>query len=456
MTAASSAYSFSSQPKPVAGSRKKYRDRDEVLDATLFRDPKETCISWDKRVHRGNTYSMYTQNAIKEALEAAENPPAPEPRRKRRPKEKSLFDQPLPVMERIPVDLTSNLTAKEIAPVLDTVEAQTDEFLPEPPVEHYQPQKTGVDISTQVEDGELFIFDFEVEPILEVLINKTLEQSIMEVEEETELDAMQEFKNEWFKRAAKMMKEWEEQVAEEWVLWHKKEAVLKEKREEKKREAQVLLKIQAMAVAKAHLKGLVPNAIESLKELAFPDQKGKAVNQLFLPKVFAEVQQQVQAKASAESVITDIMRTNMKARAAKQASARQVLIDKSKVIEARRLEELKIRRGDIRIYIPSESGEPVPIGPVKINSEENISEIEGRIYEWLKTNKPDLAPMFPWGVTMCLRDESGEPVPAQESAKLFEAKVGQISMVPKEEPPPEPEEADGEGEGATGDDAVEG
>ena len=28
---------------------------------------KETCISWDKRVHRGNTYSMYTQNAIKEA-----------------------------------------------------------------------------------------------------------------------------------------------------------------------------------------------------------------------------------------------------------------------------------------------------------------------------------------------------------------------------------------------------
>ena len=27
---------------------------------------KETCISWDKRVHRGNTYSMYTQNAIKE------------------------------------------------------------------------------------------------------------------------------------------------------------------------------------------------------------------------------------------------------------------------------------------------------------------------------------------------------------------------------------------------------
>ena len=32
---------------------------------------KETCISWDKRVHRGNTYSMYTQNAIKEVRSLA-------------------------------------------------------------------------------------------------------------------------------------------------------------------------------------------------------------------------------------------------------------------------------------------------------------------------------------------------------------------------------------------------
>ena len=36
--------------------------------------------------------------------------------------------------------------------------------------------KTGVDAATQVEDGELFDFDAEVEPILEVLVGKTLEQ----------------------------------------------------------------------------------------------------------------------------------------------------------------------------------------------------------------------------------------------------------------------------------------
>merc|ERR1719456_323596 len=90
-----STYSFSSQPKAVSARRKKYREAGEQ-DVGMYRDPKETCITWDKRVHRGNTYSMYTQNAIREALEQAETPPAPAVRRKRRPQEKSLFEMGLP------------------------------------------------------------------------------------------------------------------------------------------------------------------------------------------------------------------------------------------------------------------------------------------------------------------------------------------------------------------------
>jgi hypothetical protein len=38
--------------------------------------------------------------------------------------------------------------------------------------------------------GDLFDFDFEVEPILEVLVGKVLEQGLMEVLEEEELAAM--------------------------------------------------------------------------------------------------------------------------------------------------------------------------------------------------------------------------------------------------------------------------
>merc|ERR1711862_454527 len=122
-----------------------------------------------------------------------------------------------------------------------------------------------------------------------------------------------------------MMKDWEAQVAEEWVRWGKKEEVLKQKREEKRREAQVLLKIQAMATAKAHLKNLVPGAVQSLQEEAFPDTKGVAITRDFLPGIFGEARKQVQGRSAAKSFITDIVRKNVKAGAEKQASARQIL-----------------------------------------------------------------------------------------------------------------------------------
>lgn len=40
----------------------------------------------------------------------------------------------------------------------------------------YVPKKTGIDAATQVEDYELFNFDREVVPILDVIVSKTLEE----------------------------------------------------------------------------------------------------------------------------------------------------------------------------------------------------------------------------------------------------------------------------------------
>lgn len=43
-------------------------------------------------------------------------------------------------------------------------------------------EKTGTDVETQVwDDGELFNFEYEAEPILQVLVKKTLDLSRMEV-----------------------------------------------------------------------------------------------------------------------------------------------------------------------------------------------------------------------------------------------------------------------------------
>ena len=89
---------------------------------------------------------------------------------------------------RIEVDLTYFLTEQGRAiPEENNVKTQTDEFLPKPPSPKYVPKKTGIDKITQIGDYDLFDYDREVQPILNVLLTKSVEQAILEVEEETEL-----------------------------------------------------------------------------------------------------------------------------------------------------------------------------------------------------------------------------------------------------------------------------
>ena len=62
------------------------------------------------------------------------------------------------------------------------------------------PKKTGIDKITQIEDYDLFDYDREVQPILNVLLTKSVEQGLLEVEEETELEEIRKFKSEYHKR----------------------------------------------------------------------------------------------------------------------------------------------------------------------------------------------------------------------------------------------------------------
>ena len=46
------------------------------------------------------------------------------------------------------------------------------------------PQKLGKDEATQIMDGDLFDFDKDVQPLLTVIVGKTLEQYLLELEQE--------------------------------------------------------------------------------------------------------------------------------------------------------------------------------------------------------------------------------------------------------------------------------
>jgi radial spoke head protein 3 len=69
---------------------------------------------------------------------------------------------------------------------------QTDLFLQRPSTPPYVVAKVGVDASTEIVDGELFDFDAEVQPILETLIGRTLQQALTEVIHEEEIAELRE------------------------------------------------------------------------------------------------------------------------------------------------------------------------------------------------------------------------------------------------------------------------
>jgi len=69
-------------------------------------------------------------------------------------------------------------------PVEKDADTQTQAFLDRPPSPLFVPAKCGSDQTTQIEVGDLFDFDAEVMPILEVLVGKTLEVSYATASEE--------------------------------------------------------------------------------------------------------------------------------------------------------------------------------------------------------------------------------------------------------------------------------
>lgn len=115
-------------------------------------------------------------------------------------KKKNLeIDVPRPPKGRENLGINTSPVASTIRPKALTFEmgVQIDLYIDRPQTPLFWPQKTGIDQQTQIEDGDLFHFDEEVEPILNVLLSKTLEQSRMEVLEEEEIKTMKKKQREF-------------------------------------------------------------------------------------------------------------------------------------------------------------------------------------------------------------------------------------------------------------------
>ena len=198
MEAITSDYQFSAQPRIVKAKIMKYRNQEE--------NARSVNIMIDRRIVRGNTFaSMIIPSSTQQEIEKKQ-----EQDRKKfsqiQPKENFSskeevreIDTPDAVQGRQHIHVQTENIPEELSekPIEHGKEAQTDYYIDRPPSPLFILKKIGEDIETQVNDGEFFDFDNEVDPILEVLVCKTLEIGRMEVLEEEELNAIKEHQKEF-------------------------------------------------------------------------------------------------------------------------------------------------------------------------------------------------------------------------------------------------------------------
>lgn len=105
----------------------------------------------------------------------------------------------------------------------------------------------------------------EVQPILDVLLNKSVEQACLEVEEEHEMEQIKQFKEGYHKRRIAEESEWQQEVKKEIALIKNKNKTLETARDKRKQQFETIQKLQCLNLAKSFLKN---NFVTSVKLLA--------------------------------------------------------------------------------------------------------------------------------------------------------------------------------------------
>ncbi|OAF68767.1 Mitochondrial import inner membrane translocase subunit Tim13, partial [Intoshia linei] len=251
-------------------------------------------IMYDRRIVRGNTYgqNILPIDAQIDPIELQrKNAAARRALTRKRAREQLRKRTPEPVEGRENMEVQTELYLEEISDKTEEVDTfcQTDAFLDRPPSPCYVPAKIGEDRSTQIWPNELFDFDLEVTPILQVLVGKTVEQSLLEVMEEEELENLRiEQRKFQVLRNAEIV---EQQRLAEQDRRHQEE---KKRRIEQQQhviemEKENIEKINSVYFAKSYLMDLIPVVFSTLQDQGyFYDPIERDIETNFIPWLIQE------------------------------------------------------------------------------------------------------------------------------------------------------------------------
>ncbi|GBG34438.1 Radial spoke head protein 3-like [Hondaea fermentalgiana] len=317
------------------------------------------------------------------------------------------------------IDISSNLVEQEEPVQTVGMDTQTDTFHEKPESPPYAPRKTGVDVGTQIEDQtELFNFDVEVEPILNIIVTKTLEQSLLEVRQEEEIAQLARAKAHHLAERQRIRAEQEARERLEMQRWTEKEALKRQESGRLARELVLCKKAAANRFFQMNLGAqLEASAIRNLEASGhFRDELRDEVTEVFLPFLEDAVGALVERRENASSLADEILGHALSKRRQRALAYRQAIHDR-KAAEALAAAEARTKEKQrrIRIYLRGEDilGTEGMLGPIELHVHESIAAAERAIQEWIDENVLDTTVSAPEGgylqLALELSEESFDP-----------------------------------------------
>lgn len=285
-----------------------------------------------------------------------------------RPTKPSIFDVKPEVSKHIPVDVSSFLVEKPKNTKAVEVDTQTNEFEPRPPTPEYVPKKTGVDVSTQIyPEEQLFNFDLEVGPILDVVTSKTLEQSLLEVEEEEELKRIRFRQEELMENKMLQRNKIQELEFQKRLEWKHKQERVRTERDRVDKETVVYKKVGSVNLMKSIITTLRGQVYDSMEETGFFQDPTKVeVQQLFMPWLLNSASSKLGDMQAARTYVDTMIGRAMEIAASKQEHRKCFIRVKA--------------RADVVVKIKINN-----IGPVVIAPKDTIATIRARLQEWVRS-----------------------------------------------------------------------
>lgn len=102
-----------------------------------------------------------------------------------------------------------------------------------------------------------------------MLLSKTVEQALLEVEEETELEEIRKFKTEYRKRQDEHRADWEEEVKREISRIKQKNKALNKARMRRDQQMKTMHKLQCLNISKRFLSNCFMSTMQHLAENNF-------------------------------------------------------------------------------------------------------------------------------------------------------------------------------------------